>query len=145
MSLNCQNILKMTEAQLRYKYDVTLREATPQALHEALSQSVMMSISEDWSAAKRCRSHGRRAYYFSAEYLIGRLVYSNLYNLGSLDELKQTFQAAGVDLACLEEIEDAALGNGGLGRLLPGLRRVLQHPPVRLRPALPLRSVQAEV
>ena len=117
MSLNCQNILKMTEAQLRYKYDVTLREATPQALHEALSQSVMMSISEDWSAAKRCRSHGRRAYYFSAEYLIGRLVYSNLYNLGILDELKQTFQAAGVDLACLEEIEDAALGNGGLGRL----------------------------
>ena len=117
MSLNCQNILKMTEAQLRYKYDVTLREATPQALHEALSQSVMMSISEDWSAAKRCRSHGRRAYYFSAEYLIGRLVYSNLYNLGILDELKQTFQTAGVDLACLEEIEDAALGNGGLGRL----------------------------
>ena len=117
MNLNCQDILRMTEAQLRYKHDVTLREATPQALHEALSQSVMMAISDHWSASKRSRSHGRRAYYFSAEYLIGRLVYSNLYNLGILDELKQTFLAAGVDLACMEEIEDAALGNGGLGRL----------------------------
>ncbi len=117
MNLNCENILKMTEAQLRYQYDVKLQEATPQQLHEALSRSVMMSISDQWSAAKRSRRHNRQAYYFSAEYLIGRLVYSNLYNLGILDELKQTFQHAGADLACLEEIEDAALGNGGLGRL----------------------------
>ena len=117
MNMNCQDILRMTEAQLRYKHDVSLREATPQALHEALSQSVMMAISDDWSASKRRRSHGRRAYYFSAEYLIGRLVYSNLYNLGILDELRQTFLSAGIDLACMEQIEDAALGNGGLGRL----------------------------
>ena len=61
--------------------------------------------------------HQRKAYYFSAEYLIGRLVYSNLYNLGILDEMKQLFAARGVDLAVLEDIEDAALGNGGLGRL----------------------------
>lgn len=117
MSLNCQNILRMTEAQLKYKSDVTLQEATPQELHEALSQAVMMSISEDWGKSKRSRIQGRKAHYFSAEYLIGRLVYSNLYNLGILDELKKTFLEAGVDLACLEDIEDAALGNGGLGRL----------------------------
>lgn len=117
MNLNCQNILKMTEAQLKYQSDVSLQEATPQELHEALSQAVMMSISEDWGNSKRSRTHGRKAYYFSAEYLIGRLVYSNLYNLGILDELKKTFLSAGVDLACMEEVEDAALGNGGLGRL----------------------------
>ena len=117
MNLNCQNILKMTEAQLKYKSDVNLQEATPQELHEALSQAVMMSISEDWSNSRRARMHNRKAYYFSAEYLIGRLVYSNLYNLGVLEEMKKTFLNAGVDLACLEEIEDAALGNGGLGRL----------------------------
>ena len=117
MNVNCQNILKMTEAQLKYKSDVNLQEATPQELHEALSQAVMMSISEDWSTSRRARMHNRKAYYFSAEYLIGRLVYSNLYNLGVLEEMKKTFLNAGVDLACLEEIEDAALGNGGLGRL----------------------------
>jgi len=77
----------------------------------------MMAISDNWSSSKKARLQQRKAYYFSAEYLIGRLVYSNLYNLGILDEMKQLFAAQGVDLAVLEEIEDAALGNGGLGRL----------------------------
>ena len=117
MSYNCMNILRWTESQLKYAYDVSLQEATPQELHEALGQAVMMSIADNWSNSKRARMHQRKAYYFSAEYLIGRLVYSNLYNLGILDEMKQLFAARGVDLAVLEEIEDAALGNGGLGRL----------------------------
>ena len=117
MSYNCLNILKWTEAQLKYTYDVTLREATPQELHEALGQAVMMSISDNWNHSKHVRQHQRKAYYISAEYLVGRLVYSNLYNLGILDEMKQLFAERGVDLAVLEDIEDAALGNGGLGRL----------------------------
>ena len=117
MSYNCTNILKWTEAQLKYTYDVTLQEATPQELHEALGEAVMMAISDNWSSSKKAWLQQRKAYYFSAEYLIGRLVYSNLYNLGILDEMKQLFAAQGVDLAVLEEIEDAALGNGGLGRL----------------------------
>ena len=117
MSYNCTNILKWTEAQLKYTYDVTLQEATPQELHEALGEAVMMAISDNWSSSKKARLQQRKAYFFSAEYLIGRLVYSNLYNLGILDEMKQLFAAQGVDLAVLEEIEDAALGNGGLGRL----------------------------
>jgi len=117
MSYNCTNILKWTEAQLKYTYDVTLQEATPQELHEALGEAVMMAISDNWSSSKKARLQQRKAYYFSAEYLIGRLVYSNLYNLGILDEMKQLFATQGVDLAVLEEIEDAALGNGGLGRL----------------------------
>ena len=82
MKYDCKNILKWTEAQLKYTHDVSLQEATPQELHEALGQAVMMAISDNWSAAKRARMQQRKAYYFSAEYLIGRLVYSNLYNLG---------------------------------------------------------------
>jgi len=117
MTYNCMNILKWTEAQLKYTYDVSLQEATPQELHEALGNAVMMAISDNWSRAKKTRMHQRKAYYISAEYLIGRLVYSNLYNLGILDEMKQLFAERGVDLAVLEDIEDAALGNGGLGRL----------------------------
>ena len=117
MTYDCLNILKWTEAQLKYTYDVSLQEATPQELHEALGNAVMMAISDNWSNSKKTRLHNRKAYYISAEYLIGRLVYSNLYNLGILDEMKQVFAERGVDLAILEDIEDAALGNGGLGRL----------------------------
>ena len=117
MNLNCPAIVKWTEAQLKYTCDVSLKEATPQELHEALGQAVMMAISDYWSRAKATRMPKRKAYYISAEYLIGRLVYSNLYNLGILDEMKKLFAEKGVDLAVLEDIEDDALGNGGLGRL----------------------------
>ena len=117
MSYNCQNILQWTEAQLKYTYDVSLQDATPQELHEALGQAVMMAISDNWSKSKKTRMHERKAYYISAEYLIGRLVYSNLFNLGILEEMKKLFAERGVDLAILEDIEDDALGNGGLGRL----------------------------
>ena len=117
MKYNCLNILKWTEAQLKYTYDVSLHEATPQELHEALGEAVMMAISENWNNSKHRRMGARKAYYISAEYLIGRLVYSNMYNLGILDEMKALFAERGVDLAVLEDIEDDALGNGGLGRL----------------------------
>ena len=117
VNYNCLNILKWTEAQLKYTYDVSLQEATPQELHEALGGAVMMAISDNWNYSKHVRKPQRKAYYFSAEYLVGRLVYSNLYNLGILDEMKKLFAERGVDLAILEDVEDDALGNGGLGRL----------------------------
>ena len=117
MNYNCLNILKWTEAKLKYTHDISLQEASAQELHEALGEAVMMAISDNWNHSKHTRMHQRKAYYISAEYLIGRLVYSNLYNLGILDEMKQLFADRGVDLAILEEVEDAALGNGGLGRL----------------------------
>ena len=117
MKFDCMSIVKWTEAQLKYTYDVSLKEATPQELHEALGNAVMMAISDNWSASKKARMHERKAYYISAEYLIGRLVYSNMFNLGILEEMKALFAERGVDLAVLEDIEDDALGNGGLGRL----------------------------
>ena len=117
MKYNCLDILKWTEAQLKYTQDVSLREATAQELHGALGTAVMMAISDNWSQSKHARMHQRKAYYISAEYLIGRLVYSNLYNMGILGEMRKLFAERGVDLAILEDIEDAALGNGGLGRL----------------------------
>ena len=117
MNYDCLNIVKWTEAQLKYTYDVSLKDATPQELHEALGNAVMMAISDNWSNSKKARMHNRKAYYISAEYLMGRLVYSNLFSLGILDEMKKLCAERGVDLAVLEDIEDDALGNGGLGRL----------------------------
>ena len=117
MNYNCENILKWTEALLKYNHDVSLLDAKPVQLHDALGSAVMMAISDNWSKCKKTRMPNRKAYYLSAEYLIGRLVYSNLFNLGILDEMKKLFADRGVDLAVLEDVEDAALGNGGLGRL----------------------------
>ena len=117
MSNEVERIVQQTEALLRLRHEETLQETTPQRLHECLGEVVMMQINDSWVKTKKRQTAGRRAFYFSAEYLVGRLVYSNLFNLGILDEVKKAFLEKGVDLACLEEIEDAALGNGGLGRL----------------------------
>lgn len=59
----------------------------------------------------------RNAYYLSMEFLIGRSFYNNLMELGVLEETKEILAEKGIDINVFEEIEDAALGNGGLGRL----------------------------
>ena len=117
MKYDCDRILQWTQALLKYNHDTKMDCASPQQLHDALGQAVMMEINDCWTQHRQLRAQSRKAYYFSAEYLMGRLVFSNLYNLGILPELRDAFAKKGVDLACLEEIEDAALGNGGLGRL----------------------------
>ena len=117
MELDSARIVAETKELLKLEHDMSFEEASPAEFHDALARVILLHISAAWSECKRARSRKRHAYYFSAEYLIGRLVYSNLYNLGLLEELKTLFAEKGVDLACLEEIEDAALGNGGLGRL----------------------------
>ncbi len=117
MELDTSRIVADTNEYLKLTFDVSMKEASPNELHNALAHVMMMQLSRRWSECKTARKGKRHAYYFSAEYLIGRLVYSNLFNLGLLDELKSLFAIKGVDLACMEEVEDAALGNGGLGRL----------------------------
>ena len=76
-------------------------------------QDIDAARKDIYYAAEPCR----RAYYYSAEFLVGRLIYSNLYNLGILDDTKNVMAEYGCDIAQFEEIPDAALGNGGLGRL----------------------------
>lgn len=117
MEFNCDQIVAQTQTLLKLQQDVSFAEASPAQLHDCLGQVIMMNINEKWNESKRRRGLERHAYYFSAEYLIGRLVYSNLFNLGILQGVKAAFAEKGVDLAVLEDVEDAALGNGGLGRL----------------------------
>lgn len=63
------------------------------------------------------KREGRRAYYLSIEYLMGRMFHNNLLELGVLEEAEKILSAKGVKVSDFEDIEDAALGNGGLGRL----------------------------
>mgnify|MGYP004480762223 CR=1 FL=1 len=117
MSYDVNKIVLQTEALVRLRHDETLQQTSPERLHECLGAALMMECSENWTETRRRQAQGRRAFYFSAEYLVGRLIYNNLFNMGILEPIRAAFAEKGVDLACLEEIEDAALGNGGLGRL----------------------------
>lgn len=98
-------------------HGVDPKTATPQQLHQALGETVMAAIAEDWAKSTKAHEETRRACYFSMEFLVGRAVYNNLLVLDVMKEAEEAFAELGVSLADLEVIEDAALGNGGLGRL----------------------------
>ena len=93
------------------------KDATPQQLHQAIGDVVMHNIAENWNKSTQAHETSRHACYFSMEFLVGRAVFNNLLCLGCYKEVESTLQEMGASLASLEEIEDAALGNGGLGRL----------------------------
>lgn len=91
----------------------TIHQADVMELYHAVSKAAMKQVKSKWEAP----DVSKRACYFSAEFLIGRLIYSNLQNLGLLNQLSELFHENNIDVAVFEDIEDAALGNGGLGRL----------------------------
>lgn len=99
------------------EYCKELEELSPAELHFVVGKAMMASISDRWAAAKKNHANGRRAYYLSAEFLMGRMMYNNLFCMGILDEVKELLASKGIDINVFEEIDDAALGNGGLGRL----------------------------
>ena len=90
---------------------------TPQELHTALGNAVMEYAAENWEKSRNAHLQSRRACYFSMEFLVGRAVFNNILCLGLYDDVQAVFSEMGKNLSDLEEIEDAALGNGGLGRL----------------------------
>ena len=97
------------------EYATDAGRASIKELYNAVSRAVMANLREDWQRAKT--SHTKRCGYLSAEFLVGRAIFSNLLNLGILEEVREALASRNVDINNFEEIEDAALGNGGLGRL----------------------------
>src|SRR6476660_1323361 len=86
----------------------------------AAALAVRDHVLERWLASTRTNyvSGGKRVYYLSLEFLIGRLLHDSLNNLGLVDRMRAALAELGVDYNRLRNIEhDAALGNGGLGRL----------------------------
>ena len=115
--MNARELIANTEKILLKNAHCTLAEASPKQLHAALAEACMLEIAPVWATSERRRAAGRRAFYLSAEYLVGRMVFNNLLALGLLEETRELLGEKGVDLNALEEVEDMALGNGGLGRL----------------------------
>ena len=97
---------------------VTPPTATNRKFWSGLSSAVMEQIADNWEATRSAYAAARQQHYFSAEFLQGRALLNNLTNVGLVDEARAATKAAGHELADVLEAEhDAALGNGGLGRL----------------------------
>ena len=111
------NIMEKLELTAQSVYCKKIDELTASELHLALGKAVMGEIAPNWAKSKAKHNSERRAYYMSAEFLMGRMMYNNLYCLGILDEVKKLLKKKGIDINVFEDIDDAALGNGGLGRL----------------------------
>lgn len=103
--------------QSKLKYQKELKDLSANELHNVVSQAVMAEISDKWSASIKKHNEKKRAYYLSAEFLVGRAIYNNLFCLKLTEKTAEILKKYGSDLNLLEEVEDAALGNGGLGRL----------------------------
>ena len=107
------NFKSDVNAILDLDYGKTVKKATTIELYNAVSKAAMKTIGKDWGLEAK----SKKVCYLSAEFLIGRLVYSNLLNLGLLNQFTELMSENNLDIRIFEDIEDAALGNGGLGRL----------------------------
>ena len=112
---------KFTENYIENLQRITLKsfdETSSKDRYDALCDTIMGLINQEWRHTKNSTRHDRKAYYFSAEFLVGRSLGNNLINLGIYDEVKDLLDELGIDFEAIEDHEDdAALGNGGLGRL----------------------------
>ena len=101
-------------------YRKTMEEATQQQIFQAVSYAVKDTVIDNWMAtqAKYEEEDPKTVYYMSMEFLMGRALGNNLINLTEYNEVKEALEEIGFDLNVIEDQEpDAALGNGGLGRL----------------------------
>ena len=101
-------------------YRKTIDEATQQQLFQAVSYAVKDRIIDNWLATQKQyeMDDPKTVYYMSMEFLMGRALGNNLINLCAYKEVKEALDEMGFDLNVIEDQEpDAALGNGGLGRL----------------------------
>ena len=105
---------------VRTLYRKTMEEATDQQIFQAVSYAVKDQIVENWMETQKEyeKKDPKTVYYLSMEFLMGRALGNNMINLQAYDQAKEALEELGVDINVIEDQEpDAALGNGGLGRL----------------------------
>jgi len=101
-------------------YRKTIDEATQQQVFQAVCYAVKDDIIDKWIATHKAydKKNVKTVYYLSMEFLMGRALGNNLINLTYYNDIKEALDELGFDINVIEDQEpDAALGNGGLGRL----------------------------
>ena len=111
---------KELESNVRMLFRRKLEEATPQQIYQAVAYSVKDDIIDNWIETHKAyeKQDKKMVYYMSMEFLMGRALGNNMINLLCYDDVRETLEELGLELNLIEDQEpDAALGNGGLGRL----------------------------
>ena len=111
---------KELESNVRMLFRRKLEEATPQQIYQAVAYSVKDDIIDNWIETHKAyeKQDKKMVYYMSMKFLMGRALGNNMINLLCYDDVRETLEELGLDLNLIEDQEpDAALGNGGLGRL----------------------------
>ncbi len=101
-------------------YGKRFNETSHHQKYYALATLVREYVSKNWIESKENteKNKHKQVFYFSLEFLMGRLLTNNLVNLGIRDTVKNALSDLNLDIGEIEEVEnDAGLGNGGLGRL----------------------------
>lgn len=101
-------------------YRKTLEEATPQQIFQAVAYAIKDAVVDNWMTTQKEyeEQDPKMVYYLSMEFLMGRALGNNIINLQAYEPVKEALDELGLDLNVIEDQEpDAALGNGGLGRL----------------------------
>lgn len=111
---------KELESNVRMLFRRNLDEATTQQIYQAVAYSVKDDIIDNWIETHKAyeKQDKKMVYYMSMEFLMGRALGNNMINLLCYDEVRETLEELGLAMNLIEDQEpDAALGNGGLGRL----------------------------
>ena len=111
---------KELESNVRMLFRRNLDEATTQQIYQAVAYLVKDDIIDNWIETHKAyeKQDKKMVYYMSMEFLMGRALGNNMINLLCYDDVRETLEELGLDLNLIEDQEpDAALGNGGLGRL----------------------------
>ncbi|MGL4452780.1 MAG: glycogen/starch/alpha-glucan family phosphorylase [Sarcina sp.] len=117
-TLNERNdIANIIKREMISTYGKDAKEASIEEMHNVVSKIAMKQIADRWNSANKSFNENRHAYYLSAEFLVGRAIQNNLICMGMFNEFKEALAELSFDINNFEEIEDMALGNGGLGRL----------------------------
>ena len=117
---NKEFFIRSVKYNVRTLFRKEIEEATEQQIFQAVGYAVKDAIMDAWIATQKEyeKSDPKIVYYMSMEFLMGRALGTNLINLTFYDEVKEALEEIGLDLNTIEDQEpDAALGNGGLGRL----------------------------
>ena len=112
--------IESVKSNLKTLYRQTLVDATKQQVFQAVSYAVKDTIIDNWMETQKVyeEEDPKMVYYMSMEFLMGRALGNNMINLTEYKEVKEALEELGFDLNVSEDQEpDAALGNGGLGRL----------------------------
>ena len=120
MNFDKEEFKKKVVTNVKNMYRKTIDEATKQQVFQAVAYAVKDDIIDRWIATHKQieKQDAKTLYYMSMEFLMGRALGNNMINLTCYDEVKEALDELGFDLNVIEDEEpDAALGNGGLGRL----------------------------